>query len=195
MKLTRKDYAYATGIDQATYLKLGMKHSLNAFSHLLFSYCVAEYKKSPTKLKAIFIWDTFLSAIGSSSLNIDSINPNAIDLSIDECGKPEVMPPIKFWIDTLRNMRAEALRMNRVARYFTSNDRKPPPHLFDDFLKNSVARSGDSVWGDIVGRLNANEITHMDTYKKIVRNLPAIRTMMKDAGFSETATRLPSGTD
>ena len=190
---TKQQYAGATGADQALYLRAGLKHSQTSFAHLLFCYCVNEYKGAATKKKALFIWDRFLSGIGTLGLGQDALDMNRMDLGVDECGNPAVMPPIKSWIDTLRDMRVQAVNTNRIVRFFTTADRMAPPHLFDDFVKTMLARSGDTSWKDIVGRLHNDKIEVPMLYTKFCKMMPGVKAELLAAGFARTALAVPIG--
>lgn len=188
-KKTRHQYAGADKADQRTYLSAGLRNSQNAFCHLLFCFCVTEYKQHPTKTKAIFIWDRFLKNVGS--FNFGSDDPSVLSLDVDECGDAGVLPQIRWWMDELMKMREQALGMGRLRRAFTSADRAPPPHLFDAFVNAMLARPGDSVWNEIEMILHLDRLRSSDTYKSLIKLMPRLRKDLETAGFRTTAAAVP----
>jgi hypothetical protein len=190
-KKTRREYAVAPTSEQPRYLSAALKHSQTAFGHLLFVYCVNEYKLAPTKKKALFIWDTFLASIGTTNVPDDF---NAIDLNVDECGTPALHTSLKNWITTLRTMRETAQRTNRITRFFTSADRTAPHNLFNDWVEAMLSRKGDTAWTDIEGRLHLEVIAAPSIYTNIKAKMPEVKTRLQDAGLTGTAGAVPVGT-
>jgi len=192
---TKAEYASATGASQATYLHAGIKHSLTSFAHLLFCYCVTEYKTKPTKTKAIEIWERHLAAIGQP-FAIDN-DFDKIDLGVDECDSgakgAAVMGALRVQMNAIKVSRDAARGMNFFRRVSSSSNRVPPINLFDDFVTTMLARTGDTAWNDIAARLHNDRAEVPDQYAKFMTKMPGLKKELSDAGFSVVASAIPIG--
>jgi hypothetical protein len=189
---TRQEYVYASASDQPQYLSAGLKHSDMAFAHLLFCYCVSEFKAIPSKKKALYIWDTFLEGI-NAELDLETQDIDKLELSIETCGDDTAHCLVRMEIDDARYMRNQALAMNRVKRFFTSAERIPPTTLFDNWVKAMLARQGNSPWIDIVSYVHQEKINAPSIYAKKVGQIPAVKQKLIDAGFIKVAAALKAG--
>lgn len=190
---TKEDYAFAGRSLQPTYLAAGLKHSQAAFSLLLFSYCVHEYKMHPSKAKALFIWERFLENIGKGCPTAGAYDPNVINVEVDECGKDGVLERIELKVREMRAARFTALSMNKAMRALTGYQRKAPDNLFDAFLAAHVARTGDSPWKDLQNRLHEDRISSPTIYRSLKNKLPQLKQDLAKAGFDWVAKLLPIG--
>jgi hypothetical protein len=183
VKRTKHDYAYAGRSLQSTYLSAALMHSEATFSLLLFSYLVQEFKMSPSKTKAVFIWEHCLEGIGKHR-PADEYDPNSINIEIDECGLPGALERIELKIRELRAAQFTASSMNKAMRTLTALQRRAPENLFDAFLAAHVARLGDSPWKDLQNHLHEGKISVDFIYKKHrTEHLPKLQRKLEAADF------------
>jgi hypothetical protein len=192
LQQTRQEYAYAPEKNQPVYLSAALKLGAMPFAHLLFCYCVMEFKAIPSKKKALYIWDTFLAAINTAT-NFETQDTTKIELSIETCGDETVHSLVRNEIDDVRFMRNQALAMNRVKRYFTSSERIPPTILFDNWVKAMVARQGETFWREVLAIMHDDVIRAPTDYAGNLEKIPALRLDLIAAGFNKVAAAVKTG--
>lgn len=205
----RFDLTNPSPSNRGAYLQKALWQGQMAFGIVLFSCCVQLFKVKATKKKAIFIWNKFLKSSYESEQNsgqggfmgFDAVDVDYTDLSIEL--PAGCLNKTKFWIDTAVRVRQDAEQMNRLVRFFSSNDRVVPSIIFDEPLVAMRDRTGDNPLGDMektidgmTGFRGQRDSGDSQLAKDLKSHnfLPSVKQQLKDAGFNTKDIGLDSVT-
>ena len=150
------------------------------FASVLFIYSVLAYKRTPSKTKAIFIWNLFLR---------DMLNPsnefNPFDMTPAEVTKPRLVA-ILTHIELAERQSAEAQKLPWAIRKVSALGRMMSPVLFDgavsDFFDRDFGSSGNPM-RELVATPQLTK-PRSDTMDKVfVKHLPTLIAAFRNAGF------------
>ncbi|HKE96964.1 MAG TPA: hypothetical protein VKB34_21835 [Povalibacter sp.] len=139
----------------------------------VFEFLVSEYRNSPTKKKAIALYDLFCAANAPYRLNCDEL-------------LPPKNPQLTGLIDWYREQRAAAQQMNFIKRIATSGNRTPLREQFD-FLLPAIFRQEDNAAMNVAVQQVASGAVKRPTsgaQKSFVASWANARRVLIDAGFS-----------
>jgi hypothetical protein len=155
-----------------------------AFGAVLFPYLVSEYKRAPSKSKALFIYDKCVF----QSAAVHQVVPTTLDLHgvVDTA---RMSPASVTLIEAARAQRELALSMSWFKRVATSGERKADvvagPGVFDELLAQHLAPpKGDNPWNDILPVIEtAASPRATSLYVSMKKRFPKTAEEIKAAGF------------
>ena len=128
---------------------------------------------------------------------MDIFNVDLTDLTLSEV-PADSLRETKFWIDFAIQQQHTAVGMNRLVRFFSSNDRAMPSNIFDAPLTAMKNLGGDNALGDMVMSLDGMTGFRSRDVQRSLRShgfVAAVKQALRDAGFDLAVLGMSSITD
>lgn len=163
--------------DSAVREKLIEDSLKNNSAGLLLVLAVRQYKRNPTKSKALAIFDTFIANGGG----VWGEDLGELDMKKRE--HQALVSGMSLRMDWFRELRQEASSMNFIQRFRTSNNRAVAmPSEFDLFLSEikMEGKTGDQLTGLLIERTGASKSGEIPGWRDRARTA---KKSLKDGGF------------
>jgi len=187
MAATTAEIAAVPEARRGPWLLKGFYHSGQAFGAILIIYLIQDYKASPSKSRALYIYDKCIF----QGVDVEPEPGQAGPLDL-HCLREGIIPSgkVEGTMTLMREARLEAIGQSWFKRITSSGDRKANnmglgAHVFDEILQaHLVAKGHNNFWVDIlrnVGTLSAP--VSPGVARSMAKSLVPTMAEIKAAGF------------